>query len=208
MNSLHNIKLNFIEGLLINSMNSEAGCPLCSVVLDYEFEFLAKLQYKVSNDSSFRKEIANKGGFCDYHFRQFKKIANKKTNILLLKSIIEEKFYHKEKFIIDCCICKAVNNYERKCIETFIKIFQDDINKKKYEETNGICFIHLMQIKNITGDINFIHWLEKNYIQHIEKLGPVFEEMSNRSFYEIEREKRMLINVLIEKLTGRKSRSL
>ena len=100
------------EEEIINRIINEDGCPLCAMVLDFEFDFLAKLQHEVAVDESTRKEIANEGGFCDFHFRQFKKIADGKTNILLLKTIIEEKIYESLLEERECRICTAVSKYE------------------------------------------------------------------------------------------------
>jgi len=81
-------KENLLERLLI-----ESGCALCSMVMDYEFNFIAQLQNKIANDEPVRIKIAEQGGFCDYHFRKLKRIAGGKTFIVFLKTIIEVFYY-------------------------------------------------------------------------------------------------------------------
>jgi hypothetical protein len=200
---------------IINRIVKENGCPLCSMVMDFEFDFLAKLQHKVANEENIRREISSEGGFCDFHFRQFKKIASGKTNILLLNTIIEEKIYSKDfsdkkdNYRIECRICNSVNEYEKECVKNFTDILQQEENRNKYKATNGICSVHLKQADKIIADENIKLWLNNTYKTQIERMQGDFEEMSShKSFYEIDREKRKLINVLIEKLAGRKTRGL
>lgn len=202
--SSKNLKNNLPEVIL----NSDY-CPLCSLVMDFEFDFLAKLQYEVANEESIRREIAREGGFCDFHFRQFKKIAGGKTNILLLKTIIDEKYYEENALEIHCRVCKAVNEFENNLIDNFVKFLSEKENRIKFDSTNGICSVHLQLSLNKISDNNIKIWLQNSYTKQIERMQKDFDEMINHnSFYEIDREKRKLINILIEKLAGRKTSGL
>jgi hypothetical protein len=186
----------------------EISCPLCSMVMDYEFNLLARTQYQVTNDDSVRNEISLEGGFCDFHFRQFKKIASGKTNIILLKSIIENGLYKKNQFEIDCRICKTVNEYENELIKNFLNFLSEQENRNQFEKTNGICSVHLKELCKLTDD-ETSNWLLSTYVLQIDRMQEDFENMNNfKSYYEIDREKRKLINVLIEKLAGRRTQGL
>ncbi len=200
---------NIIVQELKEKILNEKNCPLCSLVLDFEFNQLSQIQHQVSYDSGIRKNIAGKGGFCDFHFRQFKKIANGKTNIIFLKSIIEEGAYKSDNFNIECLICNKVNIYENELLNSFMEFLFDKINRKNFEETNGICFVHLKMITEFMEDENITKWLSQTHIKQIERMQKDFEYMNSvKSFYEIDREKRKLINILIEKLAGRKTGAL
>lgn len=185
------------------------GCPVCSLLMDFEFNLISKIQYSITKDKTVRGEIAAEGGFCDFHFRQFKKIANGKTNVQLLKSIIESGVFKKKDFVINCGICKEVNGYEKGIIETFSGFIRNNHAKLKFEKSHGICFDHLKMLAGLISDSESLEWLYKTHTNQIESLQVDFESMSNiKSFYEIDKNKRRLINILIEKLAGRKTRSL
>ncbi len=194
---------------LYEEISKGRGCPLCSLMINYEFNLISQIQYNVTYNDEIRKQVALEGGFCDFHFRQFKKIANGKTNIILLKSIINEGVYRKNNFFVECRICKSVNNYENEILQTFLHYISNEENRKKFDLTNGVCNEHLNKIDKLLPDDNLKIWLHKVYIMQIERMQSEFEYMSQfKSFYEIDREKRVLINILIEKLVGRKTGTL
>lgn len=198
-----------IENTIMIKLKSENGCPICSIVLDYEFNLIAKLQYEITYNEKLRKEVANEGGLCDFHFRQFRKIANGKTNILFLKTIIEEGAYKKENFSIECRLCKGVTKYEKTIIEKFINIIKIEENKEEFVHSRGICFEHIKLVYNLIDDEKTKLWLQKVNIEQIENLKTEYDYMSNvNSYYEIDRKMRSLISSLIQKLTGRKSSGL
>lgn len=185
------------------------GCPICSILMDFEFNYISKIQYSITKDKTVREEIAAEGGFCDFHFRQFKKIANGKTNISLLKTIIENGAYKKHDFAIDCRICKEVDNYENESIKAFLMFIENNDAKLKFEQSYGICFEHFRMLTSLVSNSEILKWLYKTHVYQIESLHSDFESMSKiKSYYEIDRDKRKLINILIEKLAGRKTRSL
>lgn len=196
-----------VHELFNNSKKS--GCPLCSMISDYEFNLLAQIQYDVVNNEIVRNKIAHNGGFCDFHFRQFKKIANGKTNILLLKTIIEAGSYKKIIFTINCDICNAVGIYEAEIVKTLPSFFNDQNFRSGFEKSIGICFNHLDMVKELITDKDILTWLINTHVIQIERLQADFNQMNGiESFYEIDLSKRKLINILIEKLAGRKTRSL
>ena len=120
--------INPTNGLL----NSKAGCPVCNAIIDYEFDLLSKLQYEIHNNESVRKEVAGEGGFCDFHFRQFKKVAGGFTNIVLLKALIESGSYEKDNFEIECRLCKQVDSFENSLITAQYELLKDESFKKKF----------------------------------------------------------------------------
>ena len=190
---------------LSERISTENGCPLCSMMMDYEFNQIAHIQYEVSNNKIIREMIASEGGFCDFHFRQFRKIANGKTNISLLKSIIEAGAYKEENFQIECRLCKSVNEYEYNLLRVFAEFLSEKEKRTQHEKTNGICFSHLKRLNDFIEDENTKCWLHKVHIEQIERMQTDFDFMNAlKSFYEIDREKRKLINILIEKLAGKK----
>ncbi len=190
-------------------LNSKAGCAVCSAIIDYEFDLLSKLQYEIHNNESIRKEVAEEGGFCNFHFRQFKKIASGLTNIALLKSLIESSSYKKDNFKIECRLCKQIDSYENSLISAQIELLKEESFKKKFYNTTGLCFEHFRQVISMCDNENIKNWLKEIHVVQIEKMQSDFEYMLQfKSFYEIDREKRKLINIMIEKFAGRKTHAL
>jgi hypothetical protein len=190
------------------SQNIKDGCVDCHMVLDYEFDVLAKLQFDIYTDETMRKEVADEGGFCAYHFRQFKKIANGLTNILLLKTMLECDKYKKENYNIECRVCRRVNNYEDLLMTAQYELLKETTFRSKFNDSTGLCFEHFSRIISLCNN-ECATALRKIHIEQIERLQPVFAEMSAlRSFYDIDREKRALINIMIEKFAGRKTHAL
>ncbi len=190
-------------------LNSKAGCPVCNAIIDYEFDLLSKLQYEIHNNESVRKEVAEEGGFCDFHFRQFKKVAGGFTNIALLKSLIESSSYADNNFRINCRLCKQVDSFENSLITAQYELLKDESFKKKFCDTIGLCFEHFDQVILICNDENLKIWLKEIHINQIKRMREDFDFMLTfKSFYEIDREKRALINTMIEKFAGRKTHAL
>ncbi len=197
--------LNPTTGLL----NSKAGCPVCNAIIDYEFDLLSKLQYQIHNDEIVRNEVAKEGGFCDFHFRQFKKIAGGFTNIALLKSLIESSSYKDDNFKIECRLCTQVDKFESSLIEAELELLKDDSFKEKFFSTSGLCFEHFNMVSSLCDNEDMKKWLKKIHIEQIERMLEDFDYMLTfKSYYEIDREKRALINTMIEKFAGRKTHAL
>lgn len=201
--------MNNIKQEILYTLENEQGCSLCSLILDFEFQLLSKLQLDISNDETFRNNIARKGGFCDFHFRQFKKITNGKTRIVFLKAILEQEAYKKEGFMVECILCKKIENFEKELIEYLVRILTEEQTLKIFEVSNGICFEHLQKVENLVDNEPFKKYLREINIKQLNRLKEDFEYMSKiDSYYEIDHSKRNLINALIQKLSGRKSGGL
>ena len=199
----------YLTEQIADKLMNDLGCPLCSLITDFEFKQIAQLQYQITYDDKLREILSDNGGFCDFHFRQFKKIANGKTNIIFLKSIIEARAYKRNNFSIDCHICEKVQLYETELIDAFIKLLSGESSRKFFEKKNGICFPHFRIITEKPETNSIKEWLGRVHIMQIERMQEDFNRMSSfKSFYEIDHEKRRLIYVLIEKLAGRKAGAL
>ena len=191
---------------LLEKIKDESGCPLCALVMDHEFSLLADIQYDIVRYESLRKEVAAEGGFCDYHFRQFKKISNYKTSIPLLKAIIESGI-HKDIYAnINCRLCKEINQFEDELIKQTSSLFYDFNFQEIYKKSNGICVIHLKGIiKNIQNE-KLRTAIEQFHNEQIDRFKPMLETMSaTESYLDIPFSNRELVNILIQKFAGRKT---
>jgi len=64
------------EEQIFNKMREVRRCPVCALLEDLEFEILCQFQYDLTRNEGVRTAIAKAGEFCDFHFLQFRKLAN------------------------------------------------------------------------------------------------------------------------------------
>ena len=194
---------------IFEKIENEQGCPLCSMVMDYEFNMLATIQYEVTQNDSVRKQIAMEGGFCDFHFRQFKKIANYKTNILLLKALVEFGMHKDVNANINCRFCNAVDQFEDELIRYASELFTDKNFLDRFNMSNGLCVIHLRKILGNINDEELKRIILQIHRDQIDSFKPTLEMMNSATSYlNVDISKRGLINVIIQKLVGRKTAGL
>jgi len=191
---------------IIKKIKNKINCPLCSIITDYEFNLLAKIQYDITYDENFRKQIASEGGFCDFHFKQFKKIANAKTNMFLLLSIIESEVYMNIDFENHCRLCKSIDLLEKKLVKYTVDLFHDFEFQNIFENSYGLCNVHIKTVLKEIKEDELRDWIIKIHREQIESLKSDLHSMSSvKSYFEISADKRKLICFLIEKFAGRKS---
>ena len=188
------------------TIDGSKGCPICSIVLEYEFDLLAKIQYGISQDESLRREIAIEGGFCDFHYRQFKRLANFKTNTLLLQSIVESGFFKNTAAEINCRICRVINKAEDGLINDMTELLAGKDFQNNFEQSYGVCAVHLKGILKVIKPEGLKEWLVRIHQQQIERYKTILEELNSaNSYWDIEMGKREFVNLLIQKFAGRKT---
>lgn len=167
---------------------------------------LAKIQFGITHDESLRVEVASEGGFCDFHFRQFKRIANFKTNTLLLQAIVESGYYKNVAAEIDCRICRAIDKAENELINDMAELLADIDFQNKHEQSNGVCVVHLKRILETINQDDLKERLIKIHCKQIDRYKPILEELnSGKSYWNIEMGKRDFVNIMIQKFAGRKT---
>jgi len=195
-----------IKNKIKTMIKESKGCVLCGMVSDYEFNLLSNIQYQVTNDDRIREQISIEGGFCDFHFKQFKQIASGKTKLLLDYSLIKNILSNGQLPNINCRICSRVDEFESSAIPVVIELFMDESFRMDYAQSFGLCIPHLRRILEENNDERLADWLKQTYKNQMTKLKSILEEMMKaNSYYSIGVEKRRLINLTIEKFTGRKS---
>lgn len=194
---------------LLKRTKKETDCPICSLVTDYEFDLLAKIQFQIAYNENVRNSLALDGGFCDFHFRRFKKISSGKTKILLLKSLVEKADLSRFNFMPKCTVCYSIDKYEKELIKTELELLKRNDFKKLFSESLGLCFAHLRNLIDVSDSTQLNDWLTNiNTLQFKRTLADIDEMLKIKSFYEVAPEKRRLINSLIQKLAGRETRGL
>jgi hypothetical protein len=193
------------EKILLDKLKNEARCPICALVQEEEFTLISKLQYDVTNDERLRKEFPAQGTFCDFHFRQFRKVANNETNALLLISFIEHFRANGMEAHGDCSVCLKLNDYEGALTTAMASLLKNESYRTAYAASNGVCFHHEEDVGKASGSAEIIHWLSEMQQQQLQREIPPLQHLANASYYNTTAYERGAIVRVVEKIVGRKS---
>ncbi|HTR82457.1 MAG TPA: hypothetical protein VMM58_12575 [Bacteroidota bacterium] len=191
--------------LLLAKMKDEKRCPLCALVQEEEFSLLSKLQYNVSQSERVRRGIPYGGGFCDFHFRQFRKIANNRTNAVLLLSFIGYVEQHKSPPSIRCRLCATLSSYEKQMVLAMVDILKDQGQRDLYSKSAGLCFPHAETVLRLLKPLPLKRWLKGMQKQQLLREIPALESLASKSYYNTSGEERGAIPRVSEKFVGRKA---
>jgi len=193
------------ESEIRKQMVEERRCPVCVIVQNKEFDILSQLQYDVTQDASLRKAIARERGFCDFHFRQFKRIANSETNALLLLALVVEHCSRDLPGHRNCRICEELVPYEERILTELVALFASDSFREFYWRCSGLCLLHMRNVQDQMALPDVNSWLNEVQRQQLQRDVPALLEMSTRSFFATTHSQRGSIACMVEKFVGRKS---
>lgn len=196
------------EGSIHKKIEESMRCPLCSLVDGEEFNMLSRLQYDVSHDPAVREAIAREGGFCEFHFRQFRKIANAKTNALLLIALVERYSQRDNHLTVHCRLCAHLDDYEGHLIEAVISLLKESPFRADYENHTGLCLDHLSAVRPLIADEELQRWLDELSRIQMQRETASLEQMATKSYYDTSRLARGSVARIVEKFVGRRALSL
>jgi len=182
------------------------GCPFCNVLEDWEFDYLTKLQYDVTNSREKRMVLAEANRFCNFHFWMFKRIASAKTNALLLTAIAEHLSENNLPLNdkAPCYICELLKSTEEQMINDFVKQIHTPEFQNRYAASDGLCFPHLKRALEACGGETVKKFLVDTERQQVESLKQLLSVLMKESYYRTSPEERSSIPRLIGKLVGMK----
>jgi hypothetical protein len=189
-------------------LTEDARCPLCAALQDREFDILAHLQYVVTLDPAIRHAVAAEGGFCDFHFRQFRKLANAQTNALLLITLVHEYCRRGSALPLRCRLCAELASYENNLLEEMARLLGDNSVRDLYEQSSGLCVSHMHSFGQRSQNPDIKSLVNNIQILQMQRDLPALTAMSERSFFETNQSQRSSIARVVEKLVGRKALGL
>jgi hypothetical protein len=198
--------------LLLSKTRTESRCPICVLVQEEEFSLLSRLQYDVSRNKRVRTSIARNRGFCDFHFRQFRKIANNRTNAILLLSLIETcqkggqlSRRNGTPKHVHCRLCNTLEAYEKRLEKNMALILSVESHRESYFESGGLCFLHEESVERMLRSSSVKRWLKETQLQQLLRRIPMLEHVAAKSYYDTSAEERAAIPSIVEKFVGRKA---
>jgi hypothetical protein len=186
-------------------MEQSLRCPLCVLTDELEFNMLAELQYEVTHRPEVREAIAEEGGFCEFHFRQFRKIASAKTNALLLIAMVKRFAEPQNHFAINCRLCSHLENYEDRLTKAISQLLIEESFREYYADHSGLCKKHVETIQPLISDETVRGWLEDVHRTRMQKEIPFLEQVATKSYYDTSRLARGSIARTVEKFVGRRA---
>ena len=196
------------EDVLQRTIQFEARCPLCFIMEDREFEIISHLQYTVTQDDEVRRSIAHEGGFCDFHFRQFRKIANSETNALLLITMVNEYVRQRSATSTTCRICADIARLEKGLLDDLARLLHLVTFRQLFAESGGVCLGHLSSLQERCKPDALAMWLGETQIRQMERLMPDLVAMRTLSYFDATHSQRSCIVRVVEKYVGRKALGL
>jgi hypothetical protein len=189
---------------ILRKMEKSLYCPLCSLIDDAEFDMMSHLQYDVTHKPDVREAVAEEGGFCDFHFRQFRKIATAKTNALLLMAMIERFGKSEKQFIVNCRFCAHTEGYEGRLTEAMSHMLTENSFRVIYADHRGMCKGHLGSLTELISDEKTRKWLGAVHRNQMLRETPFLEQIATKSYYDTSRLARGSIPRTTEKFVGRR----
>jgi len=193
------------EDQILKKMEEERRCPVCGLLEDQEFDILSHLQYDVTCKEDVRTAIAKAGGFCDFHFRRFRKLANSQTNAVLLLALIREYCERDGGITIRCRVCNELAVSEARLLEAVDTLLRRSDFRVIYEQMPGLCVNHMKEVQRTLTSAVGRSWLQSCQITQMKRAIPDLQNMVERSYFDTTHDQRIVIPGSIEKFVGRKS---
>jgi hypothetical protein len=190
------------ERILLEKMKEEARCPLCGVIEDLEYDQLAHLQHDITEDPNTRARVVDAGGFCAFHFRQFRKLANNWTIALLLDDMITCYLDGRFQSAAECPVCKQTQAYEAELEKGFISHLMNREFHSDYAISNGLCLPHLKTIVEKVDSQQVHELLQNTQSRQLSRLTKSLKNVIAKAYLDTTREERGAIPRAVEKFVG------
>ena len=172
------------EQRILKQMEQSLYCPVCSLLEEEEFSMMANLQYDVTHRPELRETVTEEGGFRDYHFRQFRKIASAKTNVLVLMAMIARYVQPGKQFVVHCRFCGHLDPYQGRLIEAISFMLMENSFRTSYTDYRGMCKRQLESVEAGLSDEPTRGWLKEVHRDQMLKEIPYVELVATKSYYD------------------------
>jgi hypothetical protein len=196
------------ERNIIKKMEESGRCPVCHMMDNEEFDMLSHIQYDVTHNPEVREAIVDEGGFCEFHFRQFRKIANARSNSLLMTAMVERYSQPENEFTINCRFCFHLDEMERNLLVAVRSLLKDKAFREKYAAHTGLCLGHLDAVIRQIDQIEMKKWLARIQREQMKQEIPYLEQMATQSYYDTSNVARGSLVRTVEKFVGRRTLSM
>jgi len=223
---------------LLEALKSK-GCPICTLIERNTAKYMTSFLYESVNDPGVRKSLRESNGFCSRHAWQLKEIGDGLGLSIVYEDLLGGVVTHFENMIKlagtvkaiknnhfmnglksytrnikkSCPVCRLEKSIVELTILTFIESIGDSEFNKLYEQSAGLCLVHLIDVlahaKN--GDTH-VQKLLHSELKKMQRLIGELKEFQRKHDYRFSSdrfgsERDSWIRV-IEKLVGKKGNGL
>jgi hypothetical protein len=116
---------------------------------------MCSLQGKTLKDEKVRQDLVASNGYCNFHFHEMARLTSPLVNAVIDEELIDRGIREIEEGSlpslgrIDCPVCGFLGQRESNYLEEFVTLLQESSAQRDYEETDGLCQVHLHNI--LTG---------------------------------------------------------
>ena len=151
----------------------QAGCPVCRIGHEHEFQFIDTMSYERVNEPELRVELLHSLGFCPLHSRQLTAYGDPLGNAILHEALLNrwkerldkaatqafEPFYGPRRLFRqetdeherlqprgECPLCASGRRRERDYLEFLLDSIGDPQLLAAYRDSAGLCRPHLTDL--------------------------------------------------------------
>jgi len=194
----------------------EKGCPICTITERNTHKYMVSFLYESVNDPGVRKRLREAYGFCSRHAWQLKEIGdglglsivyedllggiiinieNMIKSARTFKDIKSDPFVSGIKSYTrnikkSCPVCRLEKRTTERNIATFIESISDSEFNKLYEQSSGLCLVHLLEvIAHAKSDNSQIRGLLHSELKKMQGLIGELKEFQRKHDYRFSSER-------------------
>jgi len=195
---------------------SSGRCPICALLRQDEFDYLCEWvgmsDVKYRNTKG-RSRLLRSKGFCNYHFWEFERVSSHYGSVEMTSELVEQlitilktkgAFHHN----VACPVCSDLKAIKTVYLKGLISLLEDNDNRKKYAESWGLCYSHLLMVLNHVRDESITEFLLETGLEQLKRVkshGMEFMRKKNPPLrWEQTDDEKAAYFRAIEKLVGRR----
>ena len=185
---------------VLDAVEKSKNCPLCDLDNASVRKYISDMLYESVNDRTLRKRLEKQKGFCSFHGELILEhgdalgIAILHTDqIQLLLDYLNSagSIFSKIKNIdhsgwtdhSGCIICEVRREAEKRHIDNFIELMDDDTMKNYLEKFPGFCAKHLFKVLEKLDKPEHVKYLLKLHVERYESLLADLKEFCRKNDY-------------------------
>ena len=185
---------------VLDAVEKSKTCPLCDLDNASVQKYIGDMLYESVNDRTLRKRLEKQKGFCSFHGElllkhgdalgiailhadQIQLLLNHLNHIGKIYSRITNPDHSGWTEHSGCVICDVIKGAEKRHIEVFIELIDDDIMKNYLEVFPGFCAKHLFRVLEKLDEPEHVKYLLKLHVERYKSLLADLKELCRKNDY-------------------------
>lgn len=173
----------------------ENGCPLCSRNKTAANNYIDNLLYENVNDPEIRKRLRESLGFCSVHSQLLLQLSDSFGTAIIYSDLLSQfekileqnysRFFQRKK----CRVCELLEIETKENIELLVRYADDPEFKKKFEQSEGLCAAHLIELLTSCTNQRQREYFLSIHKKKVEVLKKDLNELIRKNNYRFHQEK-------------------